>query len=140
MQYFNIFDYLVHSKAKDQAENALLAEYTLPKLDGLCKQQLVEQLEFILRAAGLPSVTQRNIRTTFNNYSRLQQLNLVALALQDLDIAPALDNEVWNNIRDPLHQAPCGHDALKRVHTRIEAKHGKRIRIGATPLSMSEMS
>lgn len=105
------------------ATNAILAEYMLPTLETDVKDQVRAQITHIFRAGGFPNLTDDFIYTKFNSESRPVQLNLIALALNDLGIQPPFEWESWHEVRNPFRRDIYDDADIEAVQARLSHQH-----------------
>jgi hypothetical protein len=113
------------------ATNALLAEHTVRPLAPAAKNplstRLREHVVAVYRNAGFPNQTEASIAESFNGASRLEQLNILAMALDRLGISPKLPGEHWLSVKNPFAAFPPdatgAHPLISQTMDRLVAKH-----------------
>lgn len=121
------------------ATNALLAENMLPSLSKADKDNVRLQIAHIFRTGGFPNISDDFIYTQFNSQPRAAQLNLVAMALNELGIEPPFKGESWHEVRNPF--LPSAYDAsdLAAVQARMSNQHGVHFQLGGDSLHFMDL-
>ncbi len=120
------------------ATNALLAEHMLPTLSSDQKDQVRAQISHIFRAGGFPNITDDFIYTQFHSESRVVQLNLVALALNDLGIEPPYKGEFWHEVRNPFRPDIYDSNDIAAVQARLSNQHGVHFQLAREPMHLMD--
>lgn len=129
-----IFKRLLPSpKSLNAATNALLAEHLLRRVELVQENQfakeLGEQIINVWRLSGFPNITDSAAIDSFNEESRFVQLNIIAMALNELGHSPHIANEYWQAVSNPL-LANLGDDAhISAVSRRLKSNYGEDITI-----------
>jgi len=86
------------------ANNAHLAELTLPKLNFEQKQQVIENLLEVMRI-GAPHLADNDLHRMFREAPRIVQLNFLAFTMLHCDIPPIIAGEQWQMVKNPFATA-----------------------------------
>jgi hypothetical protein len=121
------------------SSNALLAEYMLPELSADTKDQMRSQIAHIFRAGGFPNISDDFIYTKFNSSPRQVQLNLIAIALNDLGIEPSLKGEFWHEVRNPFRPDIYDPVEMEAVQARLAHQHKMQFQISSEPLHFMDL-
>jgi hypothetical protein len=121
------------------ANNALLAEHMLPSLTTQQKQRVQGQILHIYRAGGFPNISEDFVYTDFNSQPRLVQLNLIAMALNDLNIEPPLKGEFWNEVRNPFRPDIYDQRDMEAVQARLSNQHKIHFQVAQGPMNLMDM-
>lgn len=121
------------------ATNALLAEHMLPTLDSETKDRLRSQIAHILRAGGRRDLPDDRVNRSFNSRERLVQLNLIAIALNDLGIEPPFRGEFWHEVRNPFLPNIYDEDDLVAVQSRLSHQHGIHFQVAKKSLDLASL-
>jgi len=124
------------NKGLATATNALLAEHMLPKLTEAEKNRVRGQIAHIFRAGGFPNISDDFIYTKFNSQPRAVQLNLVALALNDLGISPPFKGEFWQVVRNPFRPDIYDEGDFAAVQARLHNQHHVHFQLEKEPLHL----
>lgn len=120
------------------ATNALLAEHILPSLTPAQKDQVRTQITHILHAGGPGSMSPDFVYRMFNSQARAVQLNVVALALNDLGIDPPFKGEFWHPVRNPFMPGLYNEGDFEAVQARLAHQHGQHFQVGREPLHIMD--
>lgn len=82
------------------ANNAVLASHLLENIGEDLKLEITNQIILIIKSV-YPRKTDEQALLDLNNYSRVAQLNFVALACDNLGIPPLVKKNVWTRIKNP---------------------------------------
>ncbi len=127
------------TKGFSAATNALLAEHVLGTLTVGEKDNVRKQIEHIFRAGGSPNISDDFIFRKFNRETRAVQLNLVAMALNDLGIFPPFEGEFWHEVRNPFRAGIVDSADIEAVQERLLNQHGSNIQIKNGTLQLMEL-
>lgn len=113
------------------ATNALLAEHAVrplaPAAKNVLSTRLREHVVAVYKNAGFSNQTEASIADSFNAASRLEQLNILAMALDRLGISPKLSGEHWLPVQNPFTALPPdatgAHPLVTQTMDRLVAKH-----------------
>ena len=117
------------------ATNALLVELTIPTLTESQRAQLKCRVVEEFRARMDSDSPLETALSSLNQASRVAQLNLLALAMKELGVAPPLKKEVLYKVRDPFDPTHADEHAMRAVARRLKWKHGVEIWIAPEPIS-----
>jgi hypothetical protein len=117
------------------ATNALLVELTIPTLTESQRVQLKCRVVEEFRARMDSDSPLETALSNLNQASRVAQLNLLALAMKELGVAPPLKKEVLYKVRDPFDPTHADEHAMRAVARRLKWKHGVEIWIAPEPIS-----
>ena len=131
---------LFSSKQFGAAKNALLVEHQLRYIELVPQNPFTGELKDavirVLRVSGFPRITEEDVRDHFNRSTRIAQLSLLAMALNELGHQPMLGNEFWHPVRNPFRVVDEAY--LSAVTSRLKYAHGIDISIRAKPLTMTD--
>ena len=113
------------------ANNAHLAELTLPKLNLDQKKKIIENLLEVMRI-GATHHTDDDLHRMYREAPRVVQLNFLAFTMLYCDIPPAIDGEQWQIVRNPFATAVDDID-LKTNAGHFRRKYGITIAIKNVP-------
>lgn len=120
------------------ATNALLAEHMLPTLTEQQKDQVRGQIGYIFRAGGFPNITEDFIYTQFHSQPRVVQLNILALALNDLGLKPPFKGEFWHEVRNPFRPDIYDSKDIAAVQARLSHQHGVHFQLAEDPMHLMD--
>ena len=113
------------------ANNAHLAELTLPKLSVEQKQKIIGNLLEVMRI-GAPHLSDDDLHRMFRDATRIVQLNFLAFTMLHCDISPAIAGEQWQIVRNPFATAVDDID-LKTNAGHFRRKYGISVAIKDAP-------
>lgn len=132
---------LFSSEAYSAALNALLAEHDLGYIE------LVPENPFAARLKdGMMSAFRAGTRlrfdeewwvATFNNESRVVQLNFVVMGFNELGMRPMLAGEDWQPVGNPLVLRNI-ESKLDKAGRYIARRHGKVVRLRTSRLALKD--
>ncbi len=109
------------------ATNAILAEHLLFTVELVPQNPfakfLMDQIISVCQASGVGNTGAVAI-DFFNARSRFEQLNLIAMALAELDQVPMLGREVWVPVRNPFTAALNNEGHVRAVKARLKSAYG----------------
>ncbi|HXV68623.1 MAG TPA: hypothetical protein VD738_06825 [Nitrospira sp.] len=126
---------LIDMPSFNGATNALLVELTIPTLTESQRAQLKCRVVEEFRARMDSDSPLETALSNLNQASRVAQLNLLALAMKELGVAPPLKKEVLYKVRDPFDPTHADEHAMRAVARRLKWKHGVEIWIAPEPIS-----
>lgn len=122
--------------------NALLAEHYLSLVELIGENPYVNELKSGIVAAwrhsGFPNMEEEDIYAKFNRCTRFEQLNILAMAFNELNDEPMLADEFWHSVKNPFLPRLDDEQYLKAVADRLKAKHGVDIHIPQERLNISD--
>ncbi len=122
--------------------NALLAEHYLSLVELVGENPYVNELKSGIvkawRHSGFPNMEEEDIYTKFNRCTRFEQLNILAMAFNELDDEPMLAGEFWHSVKNPFLPRLDDEQHLKAVRDRLKANHGVDIHIPQERLNISD--
>lgn len=121
------------------SSNALLAEYMLPDLSADIKNQVRAQIAYIFRAGGFSNISDEYVYTKFNSSPRQIQLNLIAIALNDIGIQPSLKGEFWQEVRNPFRPDIYDRGEMEAVQARLAHQHKIHFQVSKEPLHFMDL-
>jgi hypothetical protein len=121
------------------ANNAHLAELTIRHLNQSEKQRVAARVADITRYSGFPNMSDDQVFDMFNNHERLSQLNLLALAFNEMGISPPVNGESWMPVRNPLMLSTDSSD-LQANAGHFRRKHGLTLSVGTTRIDIKQWS
>lgn len=126
------------TKGFSTATNALLAEATLPKLDASQRNRIKSKVLQVLKSGGMARHSDEYLSSFFDRQPRLVQLNFVAIACQELNIKPAIDGEIWCDVKNPFLPNAYDDSDILAVRDRLRTQRRAEISVKAGQLSLSE--
>jgi hypothetical protein len=118
------------------AHNAYLAELAIKKLSASEKKRVAEEtVEMGVRATG-HRLTPEHFCDHFNYKDRLCQLNIIALALAEMDIH-VLPNDSWRGIKNPFMLNIDSTDLEVSSHWFLK-KHNLKVSVGNEQINIRE--
>jgi hypothetical protein len=131
--------FLPSPKQFGPATNALLVEHALGLIELVPQNPFATRLKdavvAVWRAAGFPRSTEEVVRDAFNRADRLVQLNILAMAFNELGHQPMLPNEFWHPVGNPFVSVDPRH--IEAVARRLNATHGINVSVRSKPLVMT---
>ncbi len=92
-------------KKLNAATNALLAEHYLSLIELVGENPFVEELKHGIVSAwhnsGFKNLSEDTVYEQFNQCTRFQQLNIIAMAFNENNINPSLNGEIWREVKNP---------------------------------------
>lgn len=85
---------------------------------------------------GFPNMAEAAVVDKFNRHSRFEQLNVLAMALNELGHNPILQGELWHEVRNPFLSVYERH--IASIYKRIASRHGIVISLPAKPFRMTD--
>ena len=120
-------------KVLNAATNALLAEHSISLIELVGENPYVKDLKSGIvnawRHSGFPNMKEEDIYEQFNHCTRFQQLNILAMAFNELNHDPMLPGEFWQFVKNPFLPDLDDEHHLKSVAARLKSKHGVDIQI-----------
>jgi len=120
-------------KILNAVTNALLAEHSLSLIELVGENPYVNELKSGIvsawRHSGFPNMKEEDIYEQFNHCTRFQQLNILAMAFNELNQDPMLPGEFWQSVKNPFLPELNDEHHLKSVAARLKSKHGVDIQI-----------
>jgi hypothetical protein len=127
-------------KKLNAATNALLAEHSISLIELVGENPFVKELKSGVvsawRHSGFPNMNEEYIYERFNSFTRFQQLNILAMAFNELNQAPMLQGEFWQNVKNPLLPNLEDKQHINSVAARLKSKHGVDIHIPEEKLNI----
>ncbi|WP_425221733.1 hypothetical protein [Pseudomonas sp.] len=121
------------------ATNALLAEHMLPTLTEAQGDDIREQIAYILSAGGGMHMDREQVYIQFNSLPRVMQLNLIALALNDLGVSPPFKGEFWHEVRNPFLPNIYNPSDFEAVQSRLSHQHGIHFHLPVEPIHFMDI-
>lgn len=122
------------------AYNAVLAEHKLGLIELIplnpFSMELVDALVAAWRHSGFPKDERDYVLSRFNRCSRFQQLNLLAMAFNELGINPDLPGEFWRNVKNPFQAKLESQRHIDAVISTIKFQHGVCVTIPNEPMNI----
>jgi len=132
--------FLPGKKKYDAATNALLVEHALGSIEFIPENPFAQQLKAAIvqvqRYALHRNVPEQKVYSDFNSYTRFQQLNIIAMAFNEVGIEPVLHGEYWQPVKNPFLPNLDSPSHIRAVAERLARKHGTRIEIGTEPMNI----
>ena len=129
-------------KVLNAATNALLAEHYISLVELVGENPYVNELKSGVvkawRHSGFPNMKEEDIYEQFNHSTRFQQLNILAMACNELNQDPMLPGEFWQSVKNPFLPELDDKHHLKSVAARLKSKHGVDIQIPEVRLNLYE--
>lgn len=120
-------------KVLNASTNALLAEHSISLIELVGENPYVKDLKSGIisawRHSGFPNMKEEDIYEQFNHCTRFQQLNILAMAFNELNQDPMLPGEFWQTVKNPFLPGLDEKQHLQSVAARLKSKHGVDIRI-----------
>lgn len=114
--------------------NALVAEHSLSLIEltpeNPTAKQLKEAVVKTYRVSGFPNYSEDAVAKSFNALSRIEQLNLLAMAFNEMGLQPILRKERWMPVKDPFVDK-IDDKLVESVTKRLSDKH-------AAPIGLSQ--
>lgn len=130
---------LFTSRAYLAAVNALLAEHSLGLTELVPQNPFAAQLKSavisVLRMGSRTPFDQGHWINIFNHENRTTQLNIVAMALNELGHSPMLFGELWRPVKNPFIIRDV-EGKLDRAAQYIQRRHGEVIRLRSSRLTL----
>lgn len=117
------------------ATNALLAEHLISTLSTHQKSELRAYIPVVFSHAGL-SMSEDQALNKFNRDSRFEQLNILAMALNEMGFEPNISGEFWQEVRNPYMPGLDNPSHVEAVRTRLKKSRGVDVSIGAGSLDI----
>jgi len=115
--------------------NALLVELTIPTLTDTQRTELKTRVIEFLQNTGPLGTSPDTALTTLNHASRITQLNLLAIAMKELEYTPILSTERLKTIRDPFAPDLVDEHTLRAVARRLKWAHGIEPHLETEPIN-----
>ncbi|MFH1071418.1 MAG: hypothetical protein V1794_17500 [Candidatus Glassbacteria bacterium] len=101
-------------------QNAFYAKYTYDQLSDIQKEQVKEKTLQIMIRGGL-------LEEDFHAMSEMLRFSYYALAMNELNIPPALKNEEWHYVRNPYMALHNSEHQIQVVKSHLTRKHNVQI-------------
>ena len=124
------------------ATNALLAEHILQHVeltpDNPFAKELRDKIVDVWRVSGFPNIEESMVVDSFNRRSRFVQLNIIAMAFNELGHDPMLPNEIWHSVSNPFVPGLDNDAHVQAVVKRIQSNHGIYLQIPSRRFQLKE--
>lgn len=123
------------------AYNAVLMEYTIPRLSADVQQRLIGQLLPTMRSGGFANQPDSYFIDMMVESGRIVQLNFMALALCDIGVPPALPTKFVSirNPADPKNELPDIWVKVKGMEADFLKQHGVSISVPNHPIQLRQI-
>lgn len=119
-------------KKFNAATNALLAEHLLGLVELVpgnpFSKEIADTIVRLLLSSNLWT-SRDDVVAFFNSEPRFTQLNVIAMALNELGHMPLLSKEIWQPVKNPLLPDLADQRHIDAVAQRLNAKHSVSIAI-----------
>ncbi len=117
------------------ATNALLVELAIPTFTESQRTDLKVRVIEVFRTHRAADGPVEAVLADLNQTSRVAQLNLLALAMKELKVAPPLKKEPLQKVHDPFDPVHADERALSAVARRLQWQYGVQISVGEESIS-----
>jgi hypothetical protein len=117
------------------ANNAHLAELVIQNLSISEKKIVATRIADITRRSGFPNMTDAQAYDMFNSNERLAQLNLIALAFNEMGFPSPVPGESWMPVARPLMPSTDAKD-LETNAGHFRRKYGKTVSVGSKSIDI----
>ena len=118
----------------DGATNAFLVELALPELTEAQRSQLKGRVIDLFRTHRAIDGSADVILVELNQMPRFFQLNMVALAMKDLDYPTPFKKEKLQKIKNPFDPSHADEYAMRAVARRLKWHYGVEVWIAEEPI------
>ena len=126
---------LLNMPSFNGATNALLIELAIPEFTEPQRSQLKSRVLEVYKTHTTSDGSTDVILAQLNQTPRIFQLNIVALAMKDLDYPPPFRKEKIQKIKNPFDPVHADEYALRAVARRLKWLYGVEVWIAEEPIS-----